>query len=37
MVVRLENGAFTGGILGILVEWRFDLKKELSPVESLEF
>ena len=26
MVVELENGAFTGGILGILVKWPSDVK-----------
>ena len=37
MAIGHENGAFTGGILGILVKWSLDLKMELSQVESLEF
>ena len=37
MAVGLENAAFTVGIRGILVKWPFDLKTQLSQLESLEF
>ena len=37
MAIGHENGAFRGGILGILVKWPFDLQRELSHVESVEF
>ena len=35
---QVESLEFSsGGILGMLVKWPFDLKRELSHVDSLEF